>query len=208
MPRRLATLSYGPSSSPDSPYGCKEPFHSVFCRRSLRQVEQMKKGRRETRLHGLLIAVGLAILTTRAVSAQGAETDTDFTFRRVTPPPSSTKRRITVQIEVAANRAADEEPHSDQPAEIDLAALERLGPVTGSSGSRDYDTFWAYLSPNEGPGRLEEASRLLQSLNAGAYGQPGVSEAGIRQIGLRFGSEVAEATLGKDVSPALVLAII
>lgn len=168
----------------------------------------MKKGRRETRLCGLLIAVGLAILVTKAVNAQAAETDTSFTFRRVTLPSSSAKRRITVQIELAANRAVDEEPRSDRPAEIDLAALEPLGPLAGSAASQDYDTFWAYLSPNKGPGRLAEASRLLQSLNAGTYGRPRVNEAGIRQIGLRFGSAVAEATRGRNVSPALVLAII
>ena len=167
----------------------------------------MKMGRRETRLYGMLIAIGLAILAAKAVSAQAAETDTSFTFRRVTPPLSTAKRRITVQIDLSANRATGEEARDARPAEIDTGALKPLDPVTGGTAGQEYDTFWAYLSPNKGPSRLAEASKLLQSLN-GAYRPPTVSEAGIQQIGLRFGSAVTEATRGRNVSPALILAII
>jgi soluble lytic murein transglycosylase-like protein len=168
----------------------------------------MKKRRRETRLNGLLIAVGLAILATKAVNAEAAETQASFTFRRVAPPASSAKRRITIQIELTARPSADEEPGSQGPAETDLVALEPLLPITFGPAGQDYDTFWAYLSPIKGPGRLSQASRLLQSLNAGADVRSKVSAAGIRQIGLRFGSAVTEATRGRSVSPALVLAVI
>ena len=166
----------------------------------------MKNIRRETRLRGLLTAVGLAILAANAVTAQAAENDADFTFRRVAPPSSSVKRLITVQVEVTPPPASGEKLHSDRSSEV--AGIEPLGPVYNTSSSLDQDMFWAYLSPNRGPDRLAEAARLVQTLSGSTSVREAVSEASIREIGIRYGSAVSAAARGKRVSPALVLAVI
>ena len=142
---------------------------------------------------------GLAILAAITVTAEAAENDPDFTFRRVAPPSSSAKRLITVQVEVTPPLASGEMLPSDRSSEV--TGIEPLGPVSNTSSSLDQDMFWAYLSPTRGPDRLAVAARLVQTLSGSTSVREAVSEASIRDIGIRYGSAVSAATRGKRVSP-------
>jgi len=154
-----------------------------------------------------LFVLGLAILAAQGMKAHAAEDGPGFTFRRLTPPPSGATRLITVQIDLVRPTAPDEGQRSDQSAELDLAGLEPLGPIAEVVGGPDRDPFWTNLPRERGPGRLVQAAMLLQANGSRAKGA-GVSSAGMRRIGIRYGSAVAQATRGRRVSPALVLAVI
>ena len=150
-----------------------------------------------------LFALGLAILTAQGIDAHAAEDSRGFTFRRVTAPPTGSTRLITVQIDLVQRTAPDHGLRSDPSEEVDLIGLEPLGPVDELTDGSDVDPFWANLPQERGPGRIVQAATLpAQSPGAG------VSSAGMRRVGTLYGSAVANATRGKRVSPALVLAVI
>ncbi len=123
----------------------------------------------------------------------------EFTFKRVKPPKQGTGKRITIQIEPEDRAAA-------QPA----AAPPAPAPETGDATGR-YGWFWDAISPEiekSGPGRLEEA--LIRIANppggAAAVGAPRLQ--GLQDIARAQGADILRATVGTEVSPALVLAVI
>lgn len=132
-----------------------------------------------------------------------------FTFRKV-KPPSGDGPRITVQIdpEEQARRLAPP-PRPEPSAEVAAAAPEGpLAPLPAAPGAR-YGWFWDIVSPTLGAvqGRYPLALAALTQGPAGA----GVAAPRLQQMqGLaeRYGTEILKATLGTQVSPALVLAVI
>ncbi|WP_212524535.1 lytic transglycosylase domain-containing protein [Actibacterium sp. MT2.3-13A] len=116
----------------------------------------------------------------------------NFTFKRVTPPQPGATRRITVQIT----------PGAAQP-----AAPARLPAAQG--GGR-YDWYWGLVSPalsESGPGRLGPALTALDSAPEGQQVDAPRLQA-LQQIAQAHGIEILKATVGTQVSPALVLAVI
>ena len=115
----------------------------------------------------------------------------EFTFKRVTPPQPGTTRRITVQIEPRPE-APEPEPEAETAA----------APTTSA-----YDWYWSEVSPDlsaSGPGRL---SRAITHLSQG----PGVRSPRLQEmqsIAQAHGAHILTATVGTNVSPALVLAVI
>lgn len=134
-----------------------------------------------------------------------------FTFRKV-KPPSGDGPRITVQIdpEEQARRLAPP-PRPEPSAEVAAAAAAPEGPLDplpAAPGAR-YGWFWDIVSPTLGAvqGRYPLALAALTQGPAGA----GVAAPRLQQMqGLaeRYGTEILKATLGTQVSPALVLAVI
>lgn len=119
----------------------------------------------------------------------------DFTFRRVAVPPrQSTAPRITVQIDPGASSA----PLVSQSAE---QAQEVPGGLAW---------FWAGVSPDlkdVEPGRLTRAVGFLENAPAGqVVAPPGLQR--LQTIADAHGAEILQATVGTNVSPAFVLAVI
>lgn len=141
----------------------------------------------------------------------------DFTFRRVTPPvPGAKGPRIQVQIDPAeqARRLAamaPPRPRAEDPRHHgggeSLAALPPLPPgAARAPGS--YAWFWEKVpaAMGAGPGRYPLA---LAALSAGPQGQ-GVAAPRLQameDLAAAYGPEILAATVGTDVSPALVLAV-
>lgn len=146
---------------------------------------------------GIAILVHFGLLGLSGPLVFAAEPFPEFTFKRVKPPASGTTRRITIQIT----------PEAAKP----VVAIEPVSaPATGDAGSSDYAWFWAGVSPDlaeSGPGRFALALRQLA-------GAPATAEAAVprlehlRAIAEAHGTEILLATIGKKVSPALVLAMI
>lgn len=118
----------------------------------------------------------------------------DFTFKRV-GVPNGGGNRITVQI-APQPVSAPQAPAEDQaaaPAQPTEAAW-----------------FWADVSPqlsDSGPGRLATALRSLQDPPAGsAIATPSLQH--LTEIASLHGLDILRETVGTDVSPALVLALI
>ncbi|MCB2111424.1 MAG: lytic transglycosylase domain-containing protein [Defluviimonas sp.] len=153
-----------------------------------------------------------ALPAARAVQAPRKEFE-PFTFKRISAPVAGAApagaRRITVQIdpdEQARRLATAALPLPENPIPRGAAA-PGLGPVLPQPS--DYDWYWNSVSPALGAtdGRFPQA---LAALNAGPEGKhvPTPRSQKLQDIAAIHGREILSATVGTNVSPALVLAII
>jgi len=136
-----------------------------------------------------------------------------FTFRKV-KPPSGDGPRITVQIdpEEQARRLAPPPKPAPQ-VEVEVAAAAQapdapLAPLPAVPGAR-YAWFWDIVSPTLGAvqGRYPLAMATLTQGPAGT-GVAAPRLQNMQELAERYGTEILKATLGTQVSPALVLAVI
>ncbi|WP_372613726.1 lytic transglycosylase domain-containing protein [Aquicoccus sp.] len=124
----------------------------------------------------------------------------EFTFKRVKPPKPDADRRITIQIEPEAR--GESEPAEGAPPEPGDAAVTAKG---------RYGWFWDSVSPEieeSGPGRLEEALARIANPPGGAEAVRAPRLQGLQDIARAQGANILRATVGTEVSPALVLAVI
>ncbi len=119
----------------------------------------------------------------------------DFSAKRVKPPKSGTAKRITVQIDPTEQKEAVAAP------------VDGAGEVARAVPQTRYDWFWSDVSPDlddAGPGRLDVAMRAL------ARAQTPVPAPRLQQmqgVAQSQGVDILLATIGTQVSPALVLAV-
>lgn len=121
----------------------------------------------------------------------------DFTFKMASPPKPGTRKRITVQIDPEEQKKilAVKTPPAAAPAPVAVG---------------DYSWFWDKVSPDVGE---NAADRFLQAVNSLSDGPNGRGVTGprlqtLQTIAQAQGANILTATVGTDVSPALVLAII
>ena len=123
--------------------------------------------------------------------------------KRVTPPKPGTKRFLTIQIDP-----------EEQARALAVAAAKPFVAVTRApdaapAGPSPYDWYWDLVAP----GLTERAGRFDKALSALSQGPGGkvVSAprlAHLQQIAEAHGPQILAATIGTEVSPALVLAVI
>jgi hypothetical protein len=164
-----------------------------------RQVMRDRAGR-----SGLLRAVAV-ILPLLSQPAQAEE----FTFRTV-KPPTGKGPRITVQIDPVEQARRLAPPPKPEPAAVAVAVAEPapLAPQPTPPGA-SYAWFWDVVSPTLGAvqGRYQLAMASLSQGPAGArVSAPRLQH--MQALADSFGTEILKATLGTQVSPALVLAVI
>ena len=138
-----------------------------------------------------------------------AQAGGDFTFKRVAPPASGAGKRITVQIDPDAEiyritRGGEPRRPGDPRPEAALSLPPGLIPEAPS----DFDWFWETVSPAVSP---EPALRFRSALvavrdGAARIGTPRLQT--LQRITDAHGVDILTATIGTDVSPALVLAMI
>lgn len=121
----------------------------------------------------------------------------DFSAKRVKPPAPGATKRINVQIQ------------SVQPAPVPILPVDVAQPK-GAPVSL-YDWFWDAVDPkistSSGPGRLTDALEVLSTPSAQeAIAPPRLQQ--LQDIAGLYGLDIMLATIGTDVSPALVLALI
>ncbi|MCF6315353.1 MAG: lytic transglycosylase domain-containing protein [Marinosulfonomonas sp.] len=123
-----------------------------------------------------------------------------FTFKRVGVPSKGTSNRIKVQIAPA-----------DQLVPV-AAATDATAPATPDKTPvlTGLEWYWLGVSPklaDSGPSRLRDAVLFLDKAPAGkAVPTPRLQQ--MQDIAKAHGTEILKATIGTDVSPALVLAVI
>ncbi len=127
----------------------------------------------------------------------------EFSFRKVAVP-SGGGNRITVQIDPNAPRLdpvrSDPEP---EPLPVAGGAIDLPKPSP-------LDWFWTTVSPklsDSGPGRLELAINQITNPPNGK-GVPAPRLQSLQEIATSHGLDILRETVGTDVSPALVLAVI
>jgi soluble lytic murein transglycosylase-like protein len=143
------------------------------------------------------------ILGGSAVFAQVERLQPDFTFKRVgVPPAGQTTGRITVQIDPNAPRRG---PVYAEPRVEPVAAGVMLPrPQAG------YGWFWDAVPSDvagSSPGRLQTAINRINNPPTGqGVAAPRLQH--LQNIAAAHGREILRETVGTNVSPALVLAVI
>ncbi|SPH24638.1 Soluble lytic murein transglycosylase [Defluviimonas aquaemixtae] len=163
-------------------------------------------------LHRLAVScVTAALLGAGAAAAETApQPYSDFTFKRISAPSASGSKRITVQIdpeEQARRLATPQLPPPENPIPRGGAAPGLL--PAAPSGPSEYDWYWDNVSPalGAGAGRFPLAlAALTQGPEGSAVAAPRLQH--MQDIARLHGREILAATIGTEVSPALVLAVI
>lgn len=154
-------------------------------------------------------AGSIAILAACVAMQAGAELSSPpaggIQAKRVGVPKPGTKRFLTIQIDPEEQRRA-----------LAAAAAKAFVPVTrapdapAASGAPGvYDWYWDAVSPalNDKAGRFSKAiAALSQGPGGKAVASPRLSH--LQKIAEMHGSDILSATIGTEVSPALVLAVI
>ena len=126
--------------------------------------------------------------------------DNDFTFKRIGVPEAGVQSRITVQI-------------TPRPPSTPLAPPETGSPAAAAAAPAPRDTaygwFWETVAPGveaSGPGRLTPALTALTGGPGGASVRtPRLQH--MQALAEAHGRDILRATVGTEVSPALVLAV-
>ena len=165
----------------------------------------------------------LALLAFTYPGLSGAEalsTAHEFTFKRVKVGQAPAGKRITVQIDpaeqqrlLAALPKVDPEGPTGpevagEPAVIPEAIADAIvEPVTPPAAH--YDWYWDMVPSGQGDvdGRFVKATAAL-SLGPGGVAVAAPRLQSMQNLADTYGTEILKATIGTDVSPALVLAVI
>lgn len=165
-------------------------------------------------MHSLAKVLTAMLLMAAAGPAVGEEsaTSADFTFKRVKVGQGLPGKRITVQIDPAEQaRLLAALPRVDpdgvaptEPADETEVALQPIAPSQAA-----YDWFWNTVSPARDAvdGRFPLALAMLsQGPGGSAVKAPRLQS--LQDIATTHGTAILTATIGTQVSPALVLAVI
>lgn len=146
--------------------------------------------------------VMIAACAAAQVMAETPSPYPDFTFKRIGVPGKGASNRIKVQVaptDQFVSTKADPQAEAAKPAGPDKAPV-----LTG------LEWYWLGVSPklvDSGPGRLRDALIYLDKAPAGkSVPKPRLQH--LQDIAKAHGIEILKATVGTDVSPALVLALI
>lgn len=174
-------------------------------------------------IQGKTLAVAVAVVLAAGIGFADAETSAepppaaypDFTFKRISAPgfkkaPTGVKR-ITVQIdptEQARRLASGSLPKPRNPIPKG-GADPALLPADPSPPPSAYDWYWKIVSPalTDGAGRFSTALQALTEAPPGSA-VPAPRLQALNSIASAHGRDILKATIGTNVSPALVLAMI
>lgn len=134
-----------------------------------------------------------------------AQQDDDFTFRRIGVAPQGVGRRITVQIDPEEQARRIAPPSAVEPR---LSPRPETPAETASPGAR-FAWFWTRVRPemDQGQGRFLASMEALRTAPEGqSVPEPSVQH--LQSIVSAHGAQILAATVGTNVSPALVLALI
>lgn len=139
----------------------------------------------------------------------------DFSFKRVKVGDAQPGKRITVQIDpeeqarfIAALPKVD--PDGVDPPAPEPAADDRPGPLAPAPApASSYAWFWDKVPPgiSDVQGRFDLAlAALTQGPDGTTVRAPRLQQ--LQEMADAYGTDILKATVGTDVSPALVLAVI
>ncbi|MCI2397969.1 lytic transglycosylase domain-containing protein [Aliiroseovarius subalbicans] len=141
--------------------------------------------------------IATALIAPVPALAEGPKPFADFTFRRVTVPKPGAGPRIDVQIDPAEQAAA-------------LAVPEKAPDSDASPGlpsPSGYEWFWTSVRPEADKGGPANLARAMAALDGkDGLAQPRLQH--LQDIAQAHGLDILRATVGTDISPALVIALI
>lgn len=154
----------------------------------------------------------LALLVAVAAPAPAADIEPRGVYKRIKAPKPGTRPRVTVQITPEQHAATPSAPSTGPTLVVpDIIARTKAPPATlpeiapKKTPEGAYKAFWERVSPDlaqAGPGRLDAA---IQALAATEIASPRLQT--LQRIVEQRGVDILRTTVGTNVSPALVLAV-
>ena len=144
-----------------------------------------------------MMALTIGLVMSGVAQADGPKPFPEFSAKRIKPPKASGSKRITIQIDPAAQV---ETPKAANPSTQTSAA-------NANRPDAKYTWFWEKVSPDldqAGAGRLQVAMSVLAASNSNVA-SPRLAV--MQDIARAQGIEILKSTIGTNVSPALVLAV-
>jgi soluble lytic murein transglycosylase-like protein len=156
----------------------------------------------------LLIGVFLFAAAPAAAEDGVSDPQGDFTFRRIAAPPRGAGPKIDVQIDPAAYAAWMAGTGARQRAEAgaEAATTEDGALVPVALVPTGWEWFWGSVSTELSESGPANMARALAALDSGEGAAPRLQS--LQDIAARYGRDILGATVGTDVSPALVVALI
>ncbi|WP_171170840.1 lytic transglycosylase domain-containing protein [Ruegeria sp. HKCCA0370] len=155
----------------------------------------------------------LAFLISGTASLNATETEPRGVYKRVKAPKPGERPRVTVQITPEEHAANPSAPSTGTELVVpEIIARTKVAPLPapGAEVKRDpkgsYKAFWSRISPHideRGAGRLDAAINALAATNVRS---PRLQS--LQDIAKERGIDILRSTVGTNVSPALVLAVI
>jgi soluble lytic murein transglycosylase-like protein len=135
----------------------------------------------------------------------------DFKAKRIKPPVTGAQKRITIQVDPQAQAEALGQ-------RVDQSGWQTEGSVPQATSSvqpqiertTSYPWFWEAVASDiagASPARLFDAMHILKVPPSGKAA-PEFSMQGMTEIVAAHGTDILIASIGTDVSPALILAVI
>lgn len=170
------------------------------------------------KIRAATLAICAAVLAAPSTAETTSPTVHHYQAKRVLPPKAGTTRFITIQIDPEEQRRALEvaaaRPFAPLTPETVGPGAATIGAATGGGrtanpGAASYAWYWDQVSPALGD-RSGRFSKAIEALSTGPSGQSVRAPrlAHLQQIAETHGREILAATIGTQVSPALVLAVI
>lgn len=159
-----------------------------------------------TRFICTVILLGTLTMAAAPVLSDALSPGSDFTFKRVKPPSPDASRRITVQIDPEEQRRRMAVPVKLEPLKPTVSDPVTLPSVRAAAA---YDWYWQAVSPALGD-RQGRYALAMSNLTKGPLGNnvaaPRMQQ--MQDLVIAHGITILKATIGTEVSPALVLAVI
>ena len=158
----------------------------------------------------IFFCAAVAVLGFASVGhAQTAQAGGDFTFKRVGVPQNNGGSRITVQIDPnqeVFRITPGEDPR--RPGDPRPAAATQIPAGLIPADIVDFSWYWQAVSPAVSANPAERFQDALLAVQRGAtkIGTPRLQT--LKSISERHGIDILTSTIGTEVSPALVLAVI
>ncbi len=146
------------------------------------------------------------------LGAQGQEPlGAGFGFKRIKVGEIAVGKRITVQIDPAEQARVLQALSRAQskPVSTPQAALGPVAPAPPAKALARYDWFWQAVAPerDQVSGQFDLAlAQLARGPEGAQVAAPRLQQ--MQALAQRYGTEILKATIGTQVSPALVLAVI
>jgi hypothetical protein len=175
-----------------------------------RNKKKQRQAGKPMRIRAGVLIIAVAFGSPAAVLAEDTPAQSSFTFKRVKVPGPGVSKRITVQIDPAEQARAlaalpkvDPNPPRSDPNVV--APLPSLPAPAVSSYAWYWDTVPTAIDATDGRYSLA-MSTLSQGPGGKSVAAPRLQR--MQEIAEKYGTDILTATLGTEVSPALVLAVI
>ncbi|KIC41287.1 lytic murein transglycosylase [Ruegeria sp. ANG-R] len=158
-------------------------------------------------------AGAVAFLLSGTIPVSATETEPRGVYKRIKAPKPGARPRVTIQITPEQHAASPSAPSTgaklEAPEIITRAKVPPSNPPKIAGADKpvgSYKAFWSRVSPDlaqANAGRLRDA---VQALTATGVASPRLQA--LQDIADQRGVDILRSTVGTNVSPALVLAVI